>query len=121
MAVLELLLVAVSHPAMLLLLAAQVARASARQPEPLAVQVVHLALLALQVLHLLLVDYSGKAVEVVVVVPLALAVLAELEVVALAAVAVVQHAVRTRPALVVSVVLAGHWYWSFDHAAIRCC
>lgn len=74
---------------------ARVARALARQPEPLAVQAARPALRALLVLHLLLAGCLGKAAAVAVVVLLALGVLAVLEAVALAAVAVVQHAVHT--------------------------
>jgi len=121
MAVLELLRVVASLLAMLLLLAVPVAHDSERHPEPLAVQAVCPALLVPQALHLLQVGCLGKAAAVAVVVPLALAVLAVLEVAALVAVAVVQHAVHTPLALVVSVVMAGHWYWSFDHAAICRC
>ena len=77
--------------------------------------------LVLLVLLLLLADCSAKAAGVAVVALLVLAVQVVLEVVALAAVAVVQRAVHTRPALVVSVVLAGLWFWSFDHAAICSC
>lgn len=80
---------------------ARVARALARQPEPLAVQAACPALLALQALRLLLAGCLGKAAVVAVVVLLALAVLAELEAVALVAAAVVQHAVHTPLALVV--------------------
>ena len=58
------------------------------------------ALLALRALRLLLVDYSVKVEAAAVVVPLALAVQAELEVEALVAAAVVQHAVHTPLALV---------------------
>ena len=78
-------------------------------------------LMALQVLHLLRAGCLDKAGVVAVVVLLALGVLAAQEVAALAVVAVAQHAVHTPPALVVSVVQAGHWYWSFDHAAICRC
>ena len=92
----ELLRVAASRLAMLLLLVVQVARALARQPEPLA------ALRALRVLlvpHLLLAGCLGKAAVV------AVAMLVQVEQVvqeveALAAVAVVQHAVHTPLALV---------------------
>lgn len=97
------------------------AHASGRQRGLLAVQAVFPALLELQALRLLPVGYSVKAVVVAVVVLLALAVRAVLEAVDLVVVAVVLHAVRTLLALVVSVVLAGHWFWSFDYAAICRC
>ena len=79
------------------MLVVQAARASERQPEPLAVQP---ALLALRAQRLLLVDYLGKAAAVVAVVTLALAVQVVQEVEALVAAAVVQHAVHTLLALV---------------------
>jgi len=121
MAVLELLRVAECLSPMLLLLAVPVAHASARQPEPLAVQVVHLALLALRALPLLRAGCLGKAEAGAVVVPLALAVLAVLEVAALVAVAVVLAVALTQQALVVSVVQAGHWYWSSDYGSLCRC
>ena len=82
------------------MLVVQAARASERQPEPLAVQAACPALLALRALHLLLVDYSVKAAAAAAVVLLALAVLAVLEVAALVVAAVVLHAVHTPLALV---------------------
>ena len=100
MAVLELLLAAVFPLQTLLLLAVPVARALARQPEPLAVQAACPALLALQALRLLLAGCLGKAAVVAAVVLLALAVQAELEVAALVAAVVAQHAVHTPLALV---------------------
>ena len=75
-------------------------RALARQPEPLPVQVVHLALLALRELPLLLAGCLGKVEAAVAVVMLALAVQAVQEAVALAVVAAAQHAVHTPLALV---------------------
>ena len=48
----------------------------------------------------------------------ALAVLVVLAVVALAVVEVVQHAVHMLLALVVSVALAGHWYWNSNGALL---
>lgn len=51
----------------------------------------------------------------------ALAVREVLEAVALAAVAVVQHAVHTPLALVVLAAMAGHWYWSFDYGSLCRC
>lgn len=80
---------------------AQVARALARQPEPLAVQAARPALLALRALPLLRAGCLGKAAVVAVVVTLALAVQAVLAVAALVAAVVVQHAVHTPLALVV--------------------
>ena len=80
-----------------LLLVVQAARDLARQLERLAAQA---ALQALLVQHLLLADYSGKAVAVGAVVLLSLAVLAVQVVAALAAVAVAQHAVHTPLVLV---------------------
>ena len=118
MAVLELLRVAAYPLVVVLVSGAQVVHDLAKQPEPLAVQA---ALLALQALRLLPEGCLGKAAAVAEVVMLTLAVLAAQEAEVVAAVAVVQHAVHTRPAMVVSVVLAGHWYWSFDHAAICRC
>ena len=106
---------------MSLLLAAPVARDLARQPERLAAVAACPALLELPVPHLLLAGCLGKAAVVAAVALLARAVLAVLEVAALAVVAVAQHAVHTRPAPVVSAAMAGHWYWSFDHAAICRC
>ena len=72
----------------------------AKQPEHLAAVAARPALRALLVLHLLLVDYSVKVEAAAVVVPLALAVLAVLEVAALVAAVVAQHAVHTPLALV---------------------
>ena len=97
MAVLELRQEVECLPPMLLLLAAQVARDLAKQPEPLAVQA---ACPALLVLHLLLAGYLGKAAAVAAVVLLALAVQAVLEVVALEVVAAVLAAAHTPLALV---------------------
>ena len=100
MAVLELLVVAVSLLAILLAMALQAAHDLARQPEHLAVQAARPALLALRALPLLRAGCLGKAEAGAVVVLLALGVLAVLAVAALAAVAVVQHAVHTPLALV---------------------
>ena len=121
MAVLELRQEVECLPPMLLLLAAQVARDLAKQPEPLAVQAACPELRVLQALRLLLAGCLGKAAAVVVQTQVARAVLAVLAVVALAAVAVAQHAVHTPLALVVLAAMAGHWYWSFDYAAICRC
>ena len=101
MAVLELLVVAVSLLAILLAMAEQAAHDLARQLEHLAAVAGRPALLELRVLHLLPVGCLGKAVAVVAVVLLALAVQAVLAVAALVVVAVAQHAVHTPLALVV--------------------
>lgn len=97
MVVLELLRVAVSLLAILLMGEAQAARALARQPEHLAACP---ALLELPVPHLLLAGCLGKAAVVAAVALLARAVLAALEVAALVVAAVVQHAAHTLLALV---------------------
>ena len=78
-------------------------------------------LLAQRVPHPLPAGCLGKVAAAVAAELGARAVLAVLEVVALVAAVAVLHAVRTLLALVVSVVLAGHWYWSFDYAAICRC
>lgn len=121
MVVLELVRVAVFPLQTLLLLAVQAGRVLARQPEPLAVQAAHPALLALRALPLLLAGCLGKAVVVAGLAMAALAVQAVLVVVALAVVGVAQHAVHTPLAPVVSAAMAGHWYWSIDYAAICRC
>ena len=118
MAVLELRLVAASPLVAVLLPGARVAHDLARLLELLAVRA---ACPALRVPHLLLAGCLGKVVVAVVVVVLALEVLAVLEVAALAVVEVVLHAVHTPLALVVWAVMAGHWYWSIDNAAICRC
>lgn len=100
MVVLELVRVAVFPLQTLLLLAVQAGRVLARQPEPLAVQAAHPALLALRALPLLQAGCLGEVEAVAVVVTLALAVQAAQEAVALAVVAVAQHAVHTQQALV---------------------
>ena len=74
--------------------------------------------LALLVLPLLLVDCSVKAVVVVVVALVAPVVQVVQVVAAQAAVAARVAAAHTQQVLVVSVVLAGHWFWSFDHEAL---
>ena len=63
-------------------------------------------------------DCSVKAAGVAVVALLARVVLAVLEVAAQVAVAARVAAAHTQQVLAVLVVLAGHWYWSSDHAAI---
>ena len=73
------------------------------------------------VLLLLRVVCSDRAAAVVAEAQQVLAVQAVQAVAAQVAAVAVLAAVHTRPALVVSVVLAGHWFWSFDHAAICCC
>ena len=105
----------------LLLLVVQAARASGRPLAQLTAQAVRPALRALQALRLLLAGCLDKVAVVAVVVTLALAVQAVLAVAALVEAAVVQHAVHTPLALVVSAVMAGHWWWSIDNAAICRC
>ena len=94
MAVLELLVVAVSLLAILLAMALQAAHDLARHQEPLAVQAARPALRVLLALPLLLEVCSGKVVVAVVQVMQAQAVPGVLAVVALVVVAVVQHAVH---------------------------
>ena len=92
----------------LLLLEQQAGRALARQPEPLAALAVRPALRALLALRLLLGACLDKVEAAVAVALLAQVEQAALEVVALAAVAVVQHAVHIPLAPVVSAVMDGH-------------
>ena len=94
MAVLALLRVEVFPLQTLLLLEQQAGRALARQPEPLAALAVRPALRALLALRLLLGACLYKVEAAVAVALLAQVEQAALEVVALAAVAVVQHAVH---------------------------
>ena len=101
MAVLELLVVAVSLLAILLAMAVQAAHDLARHQEPLAVQAARPALRVLRALPLLLEVCSGKVVVAVVQVMQAQAVPGVLAVVALVVVAVVQHAVHMPQAPVV--------------------
>ena len=108
MAVLELLVVAVSLLAILLAMALQAAHDLARHQEPLAVQAARPALRVLRALPLLLEVCSGKVVVAVVQVMQAQAVLAVLEVAAQAAVAAVLAVAPMQQALVVSAVMAGH-------------
>ena len=121
MAVLELLRAVVFPLQTLLMLVVPVALALERLRALLEVQAARPALLALRALRLLLGACLDKVGAAVAVVMLALAVQAVLAVVALAVVAAAQHAVHTPLALVVWVVLAGHWYWSIDNAAICRC
>ena len=100
MAVLELLPVAVSLLAILLLLAVLAAHDLARQLEPLAAVAGRPALLALRALPLLRAGCLGKAAVVAVVVLLAQVELAVQVVAALVVAAAVQHAVHTPLALV---------------------
>ena len=86
----------------------QAAHVLARQQEPLAVQAARPALLVLRALRLLLADCSAKVVVVAAVVMQAQAAQAAQAVVVLVEAAVVQHAVHTLLALVVSAVMAGH-------------
>ena len=73
------------------------------------------------VLPLLLVDCSGRAEALVVVARVAPVVQVVQVVVVQVAVVARVAAAHTQQVLVVSVVLAGHWFWSFDHAAICSC
>ena len=77
--------------------------------------------LVLLVLLLLLADCSVKAAVAVVEARVALVVQVVLEAVALVAVAVLVAAPHTQQVLAGLVAMDGHWYWSFDHAAICCC
>lgn len=70
---------------------------------------------------LLPVACSVKAEVAVAEVLAALVVLEVQAAVALVAVVARVAAAHTQQALAVSAVLAGHWYWSFDHAAICSC
>ncbi len=72
-------------------------------------------------LLLLRVVCSDRAAAVVGEALLAQEVLAVLEVVALAAVVARVAAAHTRQVLAGLVGVVGHWYWSFDHAAICRC
>lgn len=78
----------------------------------------HLARLALLLLRVVC---SDRAVVAVVVAPVVLAVLAVQEVEDLAAAVAVLAAAHTQQVLAGLVVLAGLWFWSFDHAAICSC
>ncbi len=80
-------------------------------PEPLA-RLVPLRLLA---------DCSVKAAGAVVVALVAPVVRAVRAVAAQAAVVARVAAAHTQQVLAALVEMAGHWYWSFDHAAICCC
>ena len=66
-------------------------------------------------LPLLLVDCSGRAEALVAVAQVVLVVLAAQAVAAQAAVAARVAAAHTQQVLVALAVMAGHWYWSFDH------
>ena len=97
----------------------QAARDLARQLEHLAARP---ALRVLRVLRLLPVGCLDKVeAAVAVAVLLARAVQAVPEAVVLVAAEAVLRALHTLLAPVVSVVQAGHWFWSFDHAAICRC
>lgn len=69
-------------------------------------------------LPLLLVDCSGRAEALVVVALMATVVQVVQVVVVQVAVVARVAAAHTRPAMVALAVMAGHWFWSFDHAAI---
>ena len=105
----------------LLILVVQVARVSGRPLAQLTAQAVCQVLLVLPVLHLLRAGCLGKAAAVAAVVLLARAVLAAQEAVARVVEAVELVALHTQPALAVSAVMAGHWWWSIDNAAICRC
>ena len=78
-------------------------------------------LLVLLVLPLLPVACSAKAVAEVAEELVVLVARAVLEAVALVAVVARVAAAHTQQVLAGLVALAGHWYWSFDHAAICRC
>lgn len=119
--VLAVLRVVVSHPQIVHPVAGMAGHDLWRYRALLSVVVEPRVMPVVPVLHLLLAGCLGKVVVVVVVVVLALEVQAVLEAVALVAAVVAQHAVHTPLVLVVSAVMAGHWYWSIDHAAICRC
>ena len=79
------------------------------------------ALRALQAQRRLLAACSDRAAAAEAEAQQVLAVQAVRAVAAQVAVVARVAAAHTQQALVVSVVLAGHWFWSFDHAAICCC
>lgn len=75
-------------------------------------------------LLLLRADCSDRAVAVVVEVLVVLVVLVVQVVAAQVAAVARVAAAHSQQALVVSVVLAGHWFWSFDHGQVcfaGCC
>ena len=76
---------------------------------------------ALMVLPLLLVDCSGRAEALVAVAQVVMVVQVVQVVVVQVAVVARVAAAHTRPAMVALAAMAGHWYWSFDHAAICSC
>ena len=78
-------------------------------------------LLVLLALPLLPVVCSAKAVAEVAAELVVLVARAVLEAVALVAVVARVAAAHTPQEQAVLVVMAGHWYWSFDHAAICRC
>ena len=78
-------------------------------------------LLVLLALLLLLADCLAKAVAEVAAELVVLVARAVLEAVALVAVVARVAAAHTQQVLAGLVALAGHWYWSFDHAAICRC
>ena len=69
----------------------------------------------------LLADCSDRAAAVVAEARLVLVVLVVQVVAAQVAVAARVAAAHTQQVLVVSGAMAGHWFWSFDHAAICSC
>ena len=76
---------------------------------------------ALMVLPLLLVDCSGRAEALVEGDIMATVAMVVQVVVVQAVVEAGVVAAHTRPAMVALAAMAGHWYWSFDHAAICSC
>ena len=121
MAVLELRLVAASTLVAVLLPGARVAHVSGRPLAQLTAQAVCPVLLELPVLHLLRAGCLGKVAAAVAAELGALAVPVVLAVVALVVEAVELVALHTLLAPVVSAVMAGHWWWSIDNAAICRC
>ena len=75
-------------------------------------------MVALGALLLLRLHQAHSPVGAVVVAPLVLVVLAAQVVAALVVGVARVVAAHTQPAMVALVEMAGHWYWSFDHAAI---
>lgn len=85
---------------------------------PLALLVVAEVLLVLLVQRLLLAACSGRAEAEGVVAQAGREAQVVQVVVALVAAVARVAAAHTQQVLVASVAMAGHWYWSFDHAAI---
>ena len=79
------------------------------------------ALRALQAQRRLLAACSDRAAAVVAEAQAGLVVLEAQEVEALAAAVAVLAAAHTQQVMAGLAVMAGHWFWSFDHAAICSC